>query len=69
LARQAVIRSGGYVENNDGREFFVIPVQMPIPSIFMQSYRPGPIANSKYTEQEMSKIDNCYREQTAPPDN
>jgi hypothetical protein len=69
LTRQAVIRSGGYVENKDGREFFVIPVQTPIPGILEQSYRPGPIANSKYTEQEMSQIDSSYRQQMTNLDN
>lgn len=57
LVRQAVKRAGGRVEKNaDGQEVFVIPVRKPKPSKLEQCWEPGPIANSKFTEQEKAKI-------------
>ena len=57
LVRQAVKRAGGRVENNtDGEEVFVIPVTKPRPGKLEQCWEPGPIANSKFTEQEKAKI-------------
>jgi hypothetical protein len=57
LGRQAVIRSGGRIERNwQGEEVFIIPVQKPRLSPLEQSWKPGPIAGSKYTEDEMKKI-------------
>ena len=57
LARQIVIREGGHIEKDaDGREVFVIPVQEPVPSKLEQSWSPGPIANSRFTEDEMKMI-------------
>ncbi len=56
LARQAVIKSGGFVESENGMEYFVIPVESPKPSKLERSWAPEPIANSKYTRQEMAQI-------------
>ncbi|MBW8002131.1 MAG: ADP-ribosylglycohydrolase family protein [Planctomycetes bacterium] len=57
LARQAVERTGGYIEKDkDGAEVFVIPVKKPKLAKLQQSYKPGPIANSKFTSEEMEKI-------------
>jgi hypothetical protein len=57
LAREAVTRAGGRIEKNDkGEEVFVIPVQEPKPSKLEQCWEPGPVAGSKFTEEEMAKI-------------
>jgi hypothetical protein len=57
LVRQSVIRAGGRIEKDDkGREVFVIPVRRPKPTRLEKSWEPGPIANSRFTEQEMAKI-------------
>lgn len=56
LARDAVVRAGGSIEKeSDGREVFVIPRQTPKPSPFEQSWNPGPIANSRYSDAEMEE--------------
>ncbi len=53
----ALARSGGRVEKDDkGREIFVIPVLQPKPSKLAKSWEPGPVANSKFTEEEKKKI-------------
>jgi len=57
LVREALAKSGGRVETGaDGAEVFVIPVEPPRPSALMKSYDPGPIANSRFTDEEMAKI-------------
>lgn len=57
LARQAITQGGGRVERNaDGEEVFVIPVVEPKPSPLQLSWAPGPIANSRFTEEEMAQI-------------
>lgn len=57
LARQAVARSGGRVETDaDGQEVFVIPVRTPRPSALEYSSQPGPIAGSRFTEEERAQI-------------
>ncbi|MBN1488840.1 MAG: ADP-ribosylglycohydrolase family protein [Phycisphaerae bacterium] len=57
LARQAVVKAGGRIEKDAaGEEVFVIPVEAPKPSALELSWAPGPIANSRFTEQEMAKI-------------
>ena len=57
LAREAVARAGGKIEKDDkGDEVFVIPVQEPKPSKLEQCWAPGPIANSRFTDEEMAKI-------------
>ncbi len=58
LASQAVFRAGGYLEKDEaGKEVFVIPIEKPRPSKLKQSWEPGPIANSRFTEGEMRMID------------
>ncbi len=62
LARQALFHQGGYIEGGaDGEEVFVIPVQTPKPGPYQPSWRPGPIADSRYSEGERRLI-------TAMPD-
>jgi len=57
LVRQAVARSGGRIEKAaDGQEVFVIPVVEPKPGKLEQCWEPGPVANSKFTAEEMKKI-------------
>lgn len=56
LAKQAVKRAGGRIEKVNGEEILVIPVQRPKPSKLQQCWEPGPIANSRFTEEEMAKI-------------
>ena len=56
LARQVVIRSGGRIVTLDGEESFWIPVQETKPSKYEDSGKPGPTANSLFTEEELSKI-------------
>jgi hypothetical protein len=58
LASQAVFRAGGYLEKDEaGKEVFVIPIERPRPSKLKQSWEPGPIANSRFTEGQMRMID------------
>ncbi len=57
LARQALEQAGGRIEKDDaGNEIFVIPVLAPKPSPLELSWDPGPIAGSRFTEEEMAKI-------------
>jgi len=57
LARQGVVRAGGKIEKNEkGEEVFVIPVEEPRPPKLEQVTAPGPIANSKFTPEEMAQI-------------
>ena len=57
LARQAVVRAGGKVEKDgQGVEAFIIPVQAPKPTPLEQCWTPGPIARSRFTEDEMKQI-------------
>ena len=57
LARQAVAKAGGRIEKDaGGDEVFVIPIQDPKPSALKRSWEPGPIADSKFTAEEMAKI-------------
>jgi len=57
LARESVVRAGGRVEKDaGGNEVFVIPVQTPKPSPLEQCWQPGPIANSRFTQEEMAQI-------------
>ena len=57
LARQAVKQGGGRIEKNkDGQEVFVIPVRKPKPGKLEQCWEPGPVANSKFTQEEMTQI-------------
>jgi len=57
LARRAVVAQGGRIEKDDkGKEVFVIPVRTPKPGKLERSWKPGPIANSTFTEAEMARI-------------
>jgi len=57
LTRKVVIAEGGRIQFNDkGREVFLIPIQTPRPGELQQCFQPGPIADSKFTEDEMAKI-------------
>ena len=58
LARQAVIRAGGRIETEaGGKEVFVIPVQTPKPGALEQCWEPGAAAGSRFTPEEMAKIE------------
>ena len=57
LVRESVIRAGGRIEKDtSGQEVFVIPVHRPRPTKLEQCWEAGPIANSRFTKQEMAKI-------------
>ena len=57
LVRQSVLRRGGRIETDaQGREVFLIPIEEPQPSGFEQCWEPGPIANSRFTNEEMKQI-------------
>lgn len=56
LARQYVVRAGGRIVTENGQEVFLIPHQAPRPSALELSWAPGPIANSRFTPEEMAKI-------------
>lgn len=57
LVEQAVVRSGGRVEKTaSGERVLMIPVTKVKPSEFQPVYKPGPIANSRFTSEEMSQI-------------
>ncbi len=57
LARQFVVRYGGRIEKgSDGEELFVIPHRDPKPSKLELSWAPGPIANSRFTPEDMAQI-------------
>ncbi|MBX3178138.1 MAG: ADP-ribosylglycohydrolase family protein [Candidatus Hydrogenedentes bacterium] len=55
LARDAVVRAGGEIIRDGEREVFRIPRQKPEPTALEQSWNPGPIANSRYTEAELAE--------------
>ena len=57
LVRDALHRGDGRVEKSaNGEEVFVIPVVEPKPSELQAVYEAGPIAESKFTPEEMAKI-------------
>jgi len=57
LARQVVLRSGGWIETNaDGQEVFVIPLQEPKPSELEQCWQPGPVEGSRFNQEELAQI-------------
>ncbi|MCC6490806.1 MAG: ADP-ribosylglycohydrolase family protein [Candidatus Hydrogenedentes bacterium] len=56
LARDAVVRGGGKIEKDgSGQEVFFIRREQTRPSALEQSWDPGPIANSRYTDAEMDE--------------
>lgn len=56
LVRQAVERAGGRIEKSNDEEVFVIPIEKPKLSKLEQCWEPGPVASSRFTEQEMTQI-------------
>lgn len=57
LARQAVIRQGGRIEKDAaGNEIMVMPVSKVQPSVFETSWDPGPVADTKLTDDEVKAI-------------
>ena len=57
IAREAVVWQGGRIEKDGGgREVFVIPILEPTPSALARSWDPGPVTDSRYTEEEMKAI-------------
>ncbi len=57
LARLAVYRAGGRTESDGaGKEVLIIPKQKAKPNQLQQSSKPGPVARSHYTREEMAKI-------------
>ena len=56
LARDAVVRGGGRIEQTPDGEVLIIKGQEPKPSALEQCWEPGPIANSRFTEAEMKQI-------------
>jgi hypothetical protein len=57
LVRQAVKRQGGrMLKNADAQDAFIIPVRKPKPTKLEQCWEAGPVANSKFTEEEMAQI-------------
>jgi hypothetical protein len=56
LARQAIAREGGRIEKGPDGDVFVIPVKPLKPSTLELSWAPGPIAESRFTEDEMARI-------------
>ena len=57
LVRQAVKRAGGQMgKNAEGKEVFIIPVRKAKPTKLEQCWEAGPIANSKFSEEEMAQI-------------
>lgn len=62
LARRAVELTGGHMDKDDsGRETFVIPALEPRPSKLEHSFQPGQIAASRFTDNEMAKIQKKVR--------
>ncbi|HOW71844.1 MAG TPA: ADP-ribosylglycohydrolase family protein [Phycisphaerae bacterium] len=57
LARQVLVGQGGRIEKNAaGEDEFVIPAAEVRPSPLELSWEPGPIADSRFTEEEMARI-------------
>jgi hypothetical protein len=57
LARQVVLNEGGRIEKDaSGEDVLVIPVRQPQPGPLEQSWQPGSIANSVFTDAQMAQI-------------
>jgi hypothetical protein len=57
LTRQSVLKAGGKIERDaSGKEVFLIPNMKTRPSKLEQSWKPGPIADSRYTPEEMDQM-------------
>ncbi|MBL7644599.1 MAG: ADP-ribosylglycohydrolase family protein [Candidatus Hydrogenedentes bacterium] len=55
LGRDAIVRAGGKIVTEGGREMLLIKREAPKLRPLEQSWTPGPIANSKYTAEEMAE--------------
>ncbi|NLX13585.1 MAG: ADP-ribosylglycohydrolase family protein [Phycisphaerales bacterium] len=67
LARQSVLQAGGKIETDEhGAEVFVLPIEKPVPGKLMQSWEPGPIANSRFTTEEIAQINPPSQEPSVP---
>ncbi len=59
LARQVVLKEGGRIEKDaNGEDVLVIPLQQPQPGPLEQSWQPGPISNSTFSDEQLKQI-NC----------
>ncbi len=56
LARQVVVRYGGRIEREGGREVWHIPVKAPRPSRLAQSWSPEPPVGARFRPLEKSRI-------------
>jgi len=57
LTRQAVVKAGGRIEKDTlGKDVFVIPNIQTKPTKLEQCWQPGPIANSRFTPEELNKL-------------
>lgn len=57
LTRQAITRYGGRVEKDaSGAEVFVVPIRAAKRSPMELSWGPGPVANSRFSPEEMARI-------------
>jgi len=57
LARQSVIATGGRIETDEnGEEVFLIPIQTPVPSVYVQSWVPGPESDASFSPQELEQL-------------
>jgi hypothetical protein len=57
LARQVVLQEGGRIEKDaNGEDVLVIPVRQPQPEPLEQSWQPGPVANSTFTDGQLEQI-------------
>lgn len=57
LTRQAVVYSGGKIlRDAEDTEYFCIPVQEVAAGALEQCWEPGPVANSRFTEEEYAQI-------------
>ena len=56
LARQSVLAEGGKIESDEKGEYFLIPVKKAQPMPLTKSWEPGPIANSKFTDEELAQL-------------
>jgi hypothetical protein len=57
LARQAVVKYGGRINQTPDGEIFVIPITKPEPSPLEQCWEPMPAVGSRFTEEEQAKIE------------
>jgi hypothetical protein len=50
-------QSGGRIEKgDDGEQYLVIPVKMPVPNELEQSFDPGPLSDNEFTRAELRQI-------------